>query len=541
MTETVLSGDQALAQGAMQSGVSLVTSYPGSPSTGVVKELLRLGRDHGIIIEWSANEKVAMENAIGAAIAGKRSLVCAKSVGMNVAMDPIMVANLIGTHAGMVWLIGDDPGAWGSQNEQDSRLLGAFAEVPMLEPSSPQEGYEMMCYAFDLSERFRLPVMVREVQSYSGLKGPCHIPESAWEPAKLPSRATEKWISFPLNVLEHHARLHQRDREIAGEFEGSRFNRMEKRGNRGLLSAGLAWHKFQSLKAASARSLSLFKLGTLYPLPVKGLLDFLSGLEELLVFEENEPFLEERMKVLAQEGGLKVKIRGKLTGDFPREGEVFSHHIFQALERFLGGLEQEDRAKIVVEKKERSLGKGFCEGCPYTPLFEAIREAAQEATIPPPIITADPGCAVRLNLPPFETLNIKYCMGASIALASGVSKAGVKERVVAACGDSSFYHTGINALIDAVHHRADILVIILDNGTTALTGLQPHPGIPRNARGEKVPAVELEPILRAMPIDFVRTIDMFDKEKSKPVLKEGLTRKGLGVIIARGLCPLLNK
>jgi indolepyruvate ferredoxin oxidoreductase alpha subunit len=291
---------------------------------------------------------------------------------------------------------------------------------------------------------------------------------------------------------------------------------------------------------ASARSLSLFKLGTLYPLPEKGLLDFLSPLEEVLVFEENEPFLEEKVKALAQAHGLLVRVRGKLTGDFPREGEILSHQIFQGLEAFLGGLEEEDRKKIVEEKKERPLGKGFCEGCPYTPLFEAILEVSRESGIPDPIITADPGCAVRLNLPPFEMLNLKYCMGASIALAAGVSKAGAKERVVAACGDSSFYHTGINALIDAVHHQADILVIILDNGTTALTGLQPHPGIPRNARGDKVPAVEQEQIIRAMPIDFFRVIDMFDKEKSKPVLKEGLTRKGLGVIIARGLCPLLN-
>jgi len=540
MPETVMTGDQALAYGALQAGISLVTSYPGSPSSGTVKELLRLSKKDGIIIEWSANEKVAFENAIGAAVAGRRVLVCAKSVGMNVAMDPIMVANLIGTHAGMVWLIGDDPGAWGSQNEQDSRYLGAFAEVPMLEPSSPQEGYKMMCYAFDLSERWRIPVIIREVQSYSTLMGPCQIPESSWRPIVLESQATMRWISFPLNVLDHHARLHERNQQIASEFERSPFNFMDKKGDRGLLAAGLAWHKFQTTEAVSARSLSLFKLGTLYPLPERSLVGFLSSLEELLILEENEPFLEEKIKALAQTEGLKVKVRGKWTGEIPREGEIFSHHIFFALEKFLGRLEEEDKRKIVIEKKERPLGKGFCEGCPYTPLFEAIREVSQEAKIPAPIITADPGCAVRLNLPPFEMLNLKYCMGASIGMAAGVSKAGVKERVVAACGDSSFYHTGINALIDAVHHRADILVIILDNGAAALTGLQPHPGIPRDAHGEKAPAVELEEIVKAMPIDFFRVIDVFDKERSKPVLKEGLTRRGLGVIIARGLCPLLK-
>ncbi|MDH7500959.1 MAG: thiamine pyrophosphate-dependent enzyme, partial [candidate division NC10 bacterium] len=451
-----------------------------------------------------------------------------------------MVANLIGTHAGMVWLIGDDPGAWGSQNEQDSRYLGAFAEVPMLEPSSPQEGYEMMRYAFDLSERCRIPVIIREVQSYSLLKGPCQIPDSSWHPVLLGSEAAKRWISFPLNVLDHHARLHQRNRQIASEFERSPFNVAERKGSRGLLAAGLAWHKFRTAEAVSARALSLFKLGTLFPLPERSLADFLSPLEEVLILEENEPFLEEKIKALAQTEGLKVKVRGKLSGEFPREGEIFPHHIFLALEKFLGALEEEDRSKIVIEKKERPLGKGFCEGCPYTPLFEAIREVSQEAKIPAPIITADPGCAVRLNLPPFEMLNLKYCMGASIALAAGVSKAGVRERVVAACGDSSFYHTGINALMDAVHHQADILVILLDNGAAALTGLQPHPGIPRNARGEKVPAVTLEEIVQAMPIDFFRVIDMFDKERSKPVLREGLTRRGLGVIIARGLCPLLK-
>jgi indolepyruvate ferredoxin oxidoreductase alpha subunit len=541
MREQVLSGDQALAYGALQAGISLVTSYPGSPSSGVVKELLRLSERNTLIIEWSANEKVAVENAIGAAIAGKRTLVCAKGVGMNVALDPIMVADLIGTHAGMVWLIGDDPGAWGSQNEQDSRYLGSFAEVPILEPSSPQEGYEMMGYAFDLSEKYRLPVMVREVQTYSSLKGNCQISESPWQPRSIGSQASGRWISFPLNVLEHHARLHEKNRQIARDFDGSPFNSVVRASARGLLAAGLAWHKFKSLDAASARTLSLFKLGTLYPLPEKILAEFLAPLSELLVFEETEPFLEEKVKALAQAQGIPVRVRGKLTGEFPREGEIFSHQIFQALEQFLGSLEEEDRKKIRVEKKERPLGKGFCEGCPYTPLFEAIQEVCQESSLPSPIITADPGCAVRLSNPPFGILNIKYCMGASIALAAGVSKAGAQERVVAACGDSSFYHTGINALIDAAHHRADILVIILDNGATALTGLQPHPGIPRDARGRKVPAVKLEEIVHAIPIDFFHLIDMFDKEKSKPVLREALTRKGLGVIIARGLCPLLNQ
>jgi indolepyruvate ferredoxin oxidoreductase, alpha subunit len=541
MRENVLSGDQALAHGALQAGISLVTSYPGSPSSGVVKELLRLSEGSDIIIEWSANEKVAVENAIGAAVAGKRSLVCIKGVGMNVALDPIMVANLIGTHAGMVWLIGDDPGAWGSQNEQDSRYLGAFAEVPILEPSSPEEGYRMMGSAFELSERYRVPVMLREVQTYAGLKGPCQISESPWQPKMVESQAAGKWISFPLNVLENHARLHAKNQAIAEEFESSPFNAMQRRGDRGILTAGLAWHKFISLDSASARNLSLFKLGTLHPLPERILSEFLSSLSEVLIFEETEPFVEEKVRALAQAWGLRVKVRGKLTGEFPREGEIFPHQIFGALEKFLGSLEEEDRKKIRIEKKERPLGKGFCEGCPYIPLFESIREICQESSLPPPIITADPGCAVRLINPPFGTLNIKYCMGASIALAAGVSKGGAKERIVAACGDSSFYHTGINALLDAAHHRADILVIILDNGAAALTGLQPHPGIPRDARGKKAPAIELDEVMRAVPMDFFHRIDVFDKEKSKPILREGLTRKGLGVIVARGLCPLLSQ
>lgn len=543
MEKPFLSGDQALAEGALQAGITVVTSYPGSPSSGVVKELLRMtrGQREEIVIEWSANEKVALENAIGAAVAGRRALVCIKGVGMNVAMDPVMVANLVGTHAGMVWLVGDDPGGWGSQNEQDSRYLGSFAEIPLLEPSSSQEGYDMMRYAFALSERRRIPVMIREVQSYSNLKGPCWIEESGGPTPSLPSRASERWMSFSLNVLENHARLHRLAREIGEEFEKSPFNSCTMRGSRGLLAAGHAWEKFQSADSISARSLSLFKLSTLNPLPVRSLLNFLSPLEEVLIVEEIEPFVEEKLKVLAYDQGLQVKILGKSTGHLPREGEIFSYHILQGLERFLGGLAEEDRKRIVEEKKERPLGKGFCEGCPYTPLFEAIREATQETGIPTPIITADPGCAVRLSLPPFEMLNIKYCMGASIALAAGVSKGKVKERVVAACGDSSFYHTGINALVDAIHHQADILVIILDNGTTALTGLQPHPGIPLNARGEKAPAVGLEKIIGSMPIGFLRVIEVFDKEKSRPVLREGLTQRGLGVIIARGLCPLLNQ
>jgi len=539
MIEMVLSGDQALAYGAWHSGLSLVTSYPGSPSSGTVKELVKLSSPEELTIEWSANEKVALEKAIGAAIAGRRTMVCVKSVGMNVALDPIMVSNLIGTHAGMVWLIGDDPGAWGSQNEQDSRFLAAFAELPLLEPSSPQEGYDMMRYAFQLSERFHLPVIIREIYSYSQGKGPCRIAEEPWRPVTLPSAAAERWISYPLNVLENHARLHQRNREIAQEFDASPFNRVDRKGGKGVLAAGSAWQKLESAGLASRYPLSLYKLGTVHPLPQTSLLGFLSLLEEVLVLEENEPFLERELRVLLHDQGLRVRVRGRLSGEVRREGELLPSDLEEALGRLVGKGIAKAGEGSGGETKTRALEKGFCEGCPYIPLFQAMREICRETGIADPIITADPGCAVRLNLPPFQMLNLKFCMGASIGLAAGVSRAGVKERVVAACGDSSFFHTGINALADAAHHQADILVLILDNGGAALTGLQPHPGNPRNARGERTPAVEIERIVRAMPIDFVQVIDMFDSKASKPILKEALTRRGLAVIIAKGECPLL--
>jgi indolepyruvate ferredoxin oxidoreductase alpha subunit len=499
-----LNGDQALAYGALASGVKLVTSYPGSPGTGTVETLIELGGDHGVYVEWTSNEKVAIEMGIGASIAGRRALVCAKSVGMNLTIDPLMALNLTPVKGGLVILLGDDPGAYGSQNDQDTRSLALMLEMPLMEPSSPAESYDMMQEAFEISENFNTAVIIRITRSFTQQTESVSLSEKLHPDFDLGfEREPWRFVPAPKNAVKKHKELHERILEIGQWADDSSFNQITGVGKRGVVAAGFTYRKLTDvLGDAINGNFRILKLSTLYPLPEKVIAKFLTECDEVLILEENEPFVESQIKALAYDLGARTKILGKQSAHVSREGELYRWQIQVALSKFYPKFVpgksylQENEADEIPEKEN------FCAGARYGEVLDAL-EAASESLGQKLVLVGDPGCLVTVA----ERLDAKYAIGSAIGVADGLSKAGIKERPVALFGDSAFFHTSIPAMCNAVHNRSDILMVLLDNQSTASTGHQPHPGIGKDAMGQEVPKLSFEQIARACGMEQVYSVD----------------------------------
>ncbi len=536
VNQRMLSGSESIARAVIDSGVRVATSYPGGPVTGIVEKMIDLAVSADLYVEWSSCEKVAFEVALGCSLSGCRSVVAAKHVGINHILDPLMTVNLTGTGGGMVILAGDDPGSYGSQNEQDSRILGAFAEIPVLEPASPQQGYEMTRQAFRLSETCRLPVMVRFVADYTTDTASVALhPPAAATPAEF-NRAL-RWSALPALVVEDHAALHKKLKQIAGLFEHQQyraFNHNQINGRQGIIAGG---HMAARLKQFTAYAdLSILELGILFPIPEEQISDFLSSIDRVYVIEEVEPFLENQIRSLAQRRGLKVKIYGKTTGHVPWEGDIHPGKIATLLAEELG----QPADEVPVPSRTYPSRQSFGDGCSYTPFFSALQGLIREEQITRPIVVGETGCLVRLNNLPFEMLDVKFSMGSSIGIACGLWRSGVKNKILAVAGDSVFFHTAINGLINAAHHQADIVVAVMDNETVALTGFQNRTGAGATAMGEPVRSIYPEQLAAAMGIDSVHTLDAFDVKAIRHTLREVFNRKGLSFLVVRGRCPFIE-
>ncbi len=529
-----INGDTALAWGAIEAGVSCVTGYPGSPGTGTFSALADTAAEYGHDAEWCLNERIALDVAAGVSQGGRRVLVCIKSVGMNVALDTLMVLNMTGVHAGLVILMGDDPGAWGSQNEQDGRFFGPLAEVPILEPATPAEGRRMMRWAFDFSESFRTVVILRITRSFSV----CEADQPAIKrppslPALAPDREPMRWISSLSNCIPNHQRLHRNLQAIAKKFEDIPFNRVEGSGEMGVIASGCVHNKLQdALGGADISELRCLKLASLYPLPRALITDFLKQCKQVLVLEEVDPFLEDSIKTIGYDAGVTPSVIGKRSGHVPGEGELFRWQMQKALKAYLPGLKP---ARIFTEadwQKEKPYRKSHCAGCPYNDILAALREEAAGLG-QNPFLTADPGCVVIAA----RFLDTKLCMGSAIGAALGLQKAGVRERVVAITGDSAFYHSSVNALIHARSTGANLLLVVLDNGGSLTTGGQPTPdrGVPVN--GKPGPVVGINDLAAACGVDLVWTVEETDPEdRMRSIFREALQIDGLGLVTIRKRC-----
>gem|GEM_PF-245216 len=536
METEVLNGSMAIARGILEAGISVIAGYPGTPGTYALDRLLEMPEAKDVDIQWSANEKAALEVAYGASLGGVRSVAGMKGLGLNVALDSLMVMNLAGSLGGLVIVVGDDPGAPGSSNEQDTRLLGAFAEIPTLEPAEVTQATELVKYAFEISERLKTPVLFRGVRELARTEAEVTLGRIS-PPRKAEFiRRKDLWKSLPQYAVSAHRKVHKKLARAAKIFSNCQFNSIEGSGDLGVVACGFTYTRLkQVLEILPETKLRILKLCTVFPLPQGLTEDFLARVKRILVLEETEPLVERELNILAKKEGTRKPIFGKLTGHLPGEDETSMEVIFKALRELLG---EKARTPSALRKEFRPKVSeaGFCEDCPFVPAFEGLLEVVKELKIPRPIVAGDPGCLIRLDRPPFDFLDVKMSLGSSIGIAEGLKRAGLSQPTIAITGDSAFMHTGLSAFASAAANGANLLLIILDNRAVVLTGLQPRIGTGKRARG-KGKKVSLLRILRALGADFAARINPEDKSSVKAAFTKALKMTGLRAIVLEAPCP----
>ncbi len=522
-----LSGNEAVARGAYESGVKLATAYPGTPSTEILQNL---SVHEGVYTEWAPNEKVAFEVGIGASLAGVRVLVAMKHVGLNVAADPFMTFSYTGVNGGFVLVNADDPGMHSSQNEQDNRYYAKFAQIPMLEPSSSQEAKDMVGKALEISEKFVTPVMLRLTTRISHSKGVVSLGKRKAVASKGFERNHQKYVMIPAYARLRHPIVIDRQKRLTKYSEKTKLNRLEwSKKSVGIIAAGVAYQYAREVLPAA----SLLKLGMSYPLPEGLIREFASQVRRLFVVEELEPFLEEHIRAMG------IRIEGKAF--FSRFGELSPELVFEGFKK--AGVVPRNRAK---QKAASPPGPALprppimCPGCPHRGLFFALNRLKA-------VVLGDIGCYTLSVLPPLQSIDCCVCMGASISSAMGVAKAfdmaenKDKRPVFAVIGDSTFLHSGVTSLMDVAYNKGNVNVVILDNHTTAMTGGQEHPGTGKTLMGEKTTKVDLEMLAKALGIRRVVIIDPYDLKKTTDVLQKESKIPEPSLIITNRPCVLMEK
>lgn len=533
MGKKVCMGNEAIALGAARAGVSVVSGYPGTPSTEIIETFLKK-KIPGIEVQWSTNEKTAMEVATGAAYSGARSMVTMKQVGLNVAADPLMSLSYVGIEGGMVVVVADDPGPWSSQTEQDTRHFAKYANLPVLDPSSPEEAYEMAIEAFDLSEEFKLPVFLRPTTRVCHASATVDLDIIPKPRAAAGFEKKPDWIIFPALSYRKHGELEQKQKLISDRFSSLSFNKIIKGGKNGIAVSGISYLYVMEIIKEYALDLTVFKVGTPYPLPHKLAEEFLSLVDRVMVVEELDPVLEEQLLLVSAGNN---HIYGKMTGNMPFNGEYGFESIKKRVLEF-AGIESEDPETIDIPKLPVR-PPVLCAGCPHRASFYAAKTAAKDYE--KIVYCGDIGCYTLGNAAPLNTVDTCLCMGAGITIAQGIKLAEKNTKCIAFIGDSTFFHTGIPGIINAVYQNADITIAVLDNHTTAMTGGQPHPGTGRTAMGMPAKPLDIEKILRACGVEHISTVDPFKYEETVDAFKNSLEYNGPSAVIAKAPCIALIK
>jgi len=541
-----LLGNEAIVRGGLESGLDVAAAYPGTPSTEIGDTFGLVAKKVGIYFEWSTNEKVAVEVATAAAWSGLRALTCMKHVGLNVASDALFTLAYAGTKGGLVVVNAGDPSAHSSQNEQDNRYYAISMGLPMLEPSNSQEAKDYTKEAFELSEKYEIPFILRTTTRVSHSRGPVFLGEikkgrgkGSFRPEKF-----DQYLQVGAIARKHHRILLQKLEGIERDLgRDSRFFKLEGEENSsiGIITSGISYsYAWEAIERLGSKA-KLLKLGLTFPFPKDVVSEFIEGLETLIVVEELEPFLEMQVKALAKDCAPDLNIIGKLTGHFPRVAEYTPRIVVKALSEIIDAslpldLEEiEKRAKLVLERVP-SRPPVLCPACPHRATGYSIKRATSGK---PTIYVGDIGCYALLFQKPFEIEHITHAMGSSIGFANGFSIA-TDQPIVALIGDSTFFHAGIPALINAIHNKHTFVAVILDNRITAMTGHQSHPGVPVDAMGEEAPMIDIGKLVRSMGAEFVKEIDPYNFKEMESALKEALDRESLSVIIAKRECALLT-
>ncbi|MBC7263796.1 MAG: indolepyruvate ferredoxin oxidoreductase subunit alpha [Chloroflexi bacterium] len=518
----LLSGNEAIAWGAWEAGVRVASAYPGTPSTEILETLAPMP---GVYAEWAPNEKVALDVAIGASYAGSRAMAVMKHVGLNVAADALFYASMTGSEAGLVIVSADDPFMHSSQNEQDNRHYAKFARVPCIEPSDSQEAKDLVAAAFEISERFDTPVLLRITTRLAHSSAPVEIKgerQDRWAGPPYYRIDTAKYVMVPGNARRRHHVIEQRIARLTEFAETFPYNRVEMGDTAlGIVTNGVGYQYTREVFPTA----SILRLGMTYPIPSQLVRDFASRVKRLIVVEELDPFLEESIRLLG------IPVEGKSI--FPICGE-FSPEVVRDSAIKAGLLPESTRIPTAMPDKGPLPGRPpiLCPGCPHRGVFVVTSKLKL-------VVNGDIGCYTLGFLPPQAALHTCGCMGASIGQAHGVAKAGIQQRHVAVLGDSTFFHTGMPALLNVAYNQSNTITIILDNRTTAMTGHQENPATGITLQKQKTVAIEFEPLVRSMGIQRVHVVDSYNLKQVESALRDCLDSNEPAVIIARRECALL--
>lgn len=576
MPVKLLMGNEALGLGAIHAGVNFVSGYPGTPSTEVLETVAK-HNDGSIHVEWSTNEKAALEAAAGAAYAGARALVTMKQVGLNVASDPLMTLSYIGVEGGLVIVVADDPGPISSQTEQDTRNFAQFAKVPIFDPASPGEAYGMIQDAFELSERHHTPVIVRPTTRVSHACGtvktrggvadcgadfenPTLDDDDASWGRHVPGgfvKDTQRWVVFPRTSYLNHGKVERRAAAIADELSfGYRPNRIEISGTSheeaqrafdergetrfalGIACGGISYHYVMEALEMCGLELPVLKIGTPYPFPAKLATEFLEAVDEVICVEELDPVIERELNFLCGFEFLPSTIHGKLDGYFGYAGEQSVEAICDVLAEFttlphppIGASARDEIARPELPPRPPVL----CAGCPHRASFYAVKRAVGKHKV---VFCGDIGCYTLGNAAPLDMVDTCLCMGGGITVAQGIETIEPDTLAFGFVGDSTFFASGITGVVNAVYNQHDIIICILDNSTTAMTGQQPHPGTGRTMMGTDVEPLSIPRILEALDVDYA-IVDPLDHELATQVVRDAIDKTGVRAVIFKSPCIYL--
>lgn len=532
-------GNEAIALGAIHAGVNLVCGYPGTPSTEILESVAKFNTDKDIYVEWSVNEKVALELAAGASYAGARTLVTMKQVGLNVASDPLMSLSYVGVKGGMVIVSADDPGPISSQTEQDTRNFSQFAKVICFDPSSPEEAYNMVQNAFEISEKYQAPVLFRPTTRVCHACASVSVKESFTK--NKPEgfiKDTKRWVIFPKSSYLNHIKLEERYPVLSREFSECGLNFITNDKKIGIACGGVSYsYVLETIDALGVKDeVSVLKIGTPYPFPQELAIDFIKQCDKILVCEELDPVIEKELIFLCGKNKLDCEIFGKFTKDAQTAGENTVETTKKHISKLLGLSYKEDVYSPDVTLPIRP--PVLCAGCPHRASFYAVKKAMKGKKA---VFSGDIGCYTLGNAMPLDMVDTCLCMGADITIAQGLHRVEPDSINFSFIGDSTFFASGITGIVNAVYNNTDIVVIILDNSTTAMTGQQPNPGNGITMSGEFGAKISIENVLKGIGLEYVKTVNPYELSKAVETVNEAVTQKGVKAIIFKSPCIALTK
>lgn len=552
MHKEFLMGNEAIALGAIAAGVNLIAGYPGTPSSEVLETAAKR-RSEDIYVEWSVNEKAALEVAAGASYTGARSLVTMKQVGLNVASDPLMSLEYVGIKGGMVVLVADDPGPISSQTEQDTRHFAAFSKLPCFDPTSAQEAYEMIQEAFEYSEEYGTPVFFRPTTRVCHGYASIEIKDEEEYTAHTAEgfvKDSSRWVIFPRLSYQNHKKIEARNAALSEVFSNYSRNKIYPAGEKnrtsrkGIAASGISFtYALETLETLGMTR--LLKVATPHPFPEKLAVEFLEGLDEVLCIEELDPVLERELTYLCGKYHLPVKIYGKLTGHTANAGENTRDSVYQNISDYLGisacrteAVSACEDTSFVAPPTLPIRPPVLCAGCPHRASFYAVKAAMKGRKT---IFCGDIGCYTLGNAMPLDMVDTCLCMGAGLGIAQGIGHIEPDTSCFAFVGDSTFFASAITGVINAVYNQANMTLIILDNSTTAMTGHQPHPGTGRTMMGEFVQKINIEAVLRGIGITTVETVNPLDHKAAVSCVKRTADLPGVKAIIFKSPCIAIDK